>query len=132
MAILGVRKVRKYMIILVVGLVFFAAGEFFRPWMYVNNVTSAKRPAGYFMIGGRPMVKSKQEMHEIFNVNDDYGDSYSVKLNSVRMLLQRALLLISVVWFLLFFSRDQKVVLFLLAILGIVAVCLTYFFIDTF
>jgi hypothetical protein len=44
-------------------------------WIYVNRNNSAKRSAGYFIIGYGPEIKSPSEMNMMFGMNGVKVDS---------------------------------------------------------
>jgi hypothetical protein len=98
----------KYSRILAIFVLLVGVNELFRPWIYVNRRNSAKRPAGYYIIGYKPELKSSSEMDMMFGMNDiGIGAEYGVKYDYLTLNLQRASILALLLTVLLYFGRRQ-------------------------
>jgi hypothetical protein len=95
----------KYLRMLAIFFLLVAVNELFRPWVYVNNRSSGKRPAGYYIIGHKPEIKSSSEMNMMFGMKDkDMDVKYDVKYDYLVLNLQRASILALFLGVLLFFG----------------------------
>jgi hypothetical protein len=93
----------KYLRMLVIFFLLVVVNELFRPWVYVNNRSSGKRPAGYYIIGHKPEIKSPSEMNVMFGMKDEEV-KYDVKYDYLVLNLQRASILALFLGVLLFFG----------------------------
>jgi hypothetical protein len=82
----------KYLLILVIFFLLATVNELFRPWVYVTGINSAKRPAGYFIIGYKPEIKSPSEISMMFGMKGVEVE-YGIKYDYLRLNLQRASIL---------------------------------------
>ncbi len=78
---------------LVIFFLLATVNELFRPWIYVNRTNSAKHPAGYYIIGYKPDIKSPSEMDMMLGMKGVKAD-YGVKYDYLKLNLQRACILI--------------------------------------
>jgi hypothetical protein len=104
----------KYLRILVIFSLLIAVNELFRPWVYVDGRNSAKRPAGYYIIGHTPEIKSSSEMDMMFDMKD-MGAEYAVRYDYLKLNLQRASIFALFLAVLLYFG-PRKIIFRLLAI----------------
>jgi hypothetical protein len=104
----------RYLLILAIFFLLAAVNELFRPWIYVNRVNSAKRPAGYYIIGYKPEIKSPSEMNMMLGMKGLEAE-YDVKYDYLKLNLQRASILALFLVVLLYFG-SRKIVFKLLAI----------------
>jgi hypothetical protein len=93
----------KYLRILAIFFLLVVVNELFRPWVYVNNRSSGKRPAGYYIVGHKPEIKSSSEMNMMFGMKD-MDVKYDVKCDYLVLNLQRASILTLFLGVLLFFG----------------------------
>ncbi len=93
----------KYLRMLVIFFLLVVVNELFRPWVYVNDRSSGKRPAGYYIIGHKPEIKPSSEMNMMFGMKDEEV-KYDVKYDYLALNLQRASILALFLGVLLYFG----------------------------
>lgn len=122
-----------YLWMFVAFLFLIAVNELVRPWVYVNDRNSVKRPAGYHLIWNSPKVKQASEMKKLFYLNGDASDhKYYVKQDALALNLQRVLIFTLFLTFFLYFSSRKMIVRLLTALSAMCFIFFVYLFITTF
>jgi hypothetical protein len=113
---LSMRDKWKAVAVIVAGVALFAISELFPPWVYEDENTSVRRPAGYHFCKSPPPLKSPPDMKRIFNLRDGEPTQFMwVHRDGIQSLAQRIVL----VWlilnaFILSFGRGPLVIRVLL------------------
>jgi hypothetical protein len=84
-----IRMNTKQRAVLILGIVLFTLSELFPPWLYVATQFSAQRSAGYHYRFSAPVVKSPAEMRQLFPFPEDNPTQYKVRLDYLRLYIQR-------------------------------------------
>src|SRR5436309_14151598 len=113
----------KQRIILLLGVAFFLLSELFPPWLYVDEYDSAQRSVGYHFLYAPPLVKSSNEMKEIFSIPADSSEEhlFRVKVDTFHLFAQR-IIIVFLTGGLLLILKDRKSLIWV--ILGGVSLCI--------
>lgn len=87
----------------------FALSELFPHWVYFNRNTSGHRPIGYRYYANPPQLKSREEMLKLYPnpvAGEDFMLLIEVQKDALRILLQRAFLLLLTCGLLITFKQN--------------------------
>ena len=104
----------KYLRIIAIFFLLATVNELIRPWVHIDRNTSAKRPAGYYIIGYKPGLISSSEIDMMFG-REGFVVDYDVQYDYLRLNLQRASIL-ALFLAVLLYSGPRNMIFRLLAI----------------
>jgi hypothetical protein len=117
----------RQLLVLLIAITLFSMTELFRPWLYEDGWTSAKRSAGYYFIyNPPPIVKSKTEMEKLFLLSENDPPRYfSVQRDFARLYSQRIAIILLMLGFLIVLSNIRSYKKF---VIGGILLCLGFAF----